>query len=162
MQGQVAQSGLLRRSHGKQAAEYVALPTKTLRVWGLNVKESANANIGCHLFPLYSFCHPFYNIRECRAGIPVRWISAASTCIPMVQGFDSEHMFAPDTQFHVHCSLIMCLHFYFLMQEPKFGIVIVAKIVNCFFKENTVIFFIQSWILLKRRCLRVNNMSAPV
>lgn len=143
-EGQVA--WLLRLRHGKQAAESVALPTKTLWVWGLNVKESANANIGCHLFPLHSFCHPFYNIQECRVGIPVRWISAASMCIPKVWGFDSEHMFAPDTQFHVKCSLIMCLYFNFLTQEPKFGIIIVAKILNCF-QKNTVIFFIHSWIL---------------
>lgn len=33
-------SGLLRCSHGKQAAECVALPTEPLRAGGLNVKES--------------------------------------------------------------------------------------------------------------------------
>lgn len=151
MEGQVARSGLLRRSHEKQAAESVALPTKTLRVWGLNVKESANANIGCHLFPLHSFCHPFYNIQECRVGIPVRWISAASTCIPKVRGFDGNHMFAPDTQFHLNCSLLMCLHFKFLTQKPKFGIIIAAKVPNWFKKKKSSTFFYTQLDIFKAK-----------
>lgn len=53
---------------------------------------------------------------------------------PKVRGFDSEHMFAPVTQFHVNCSIIMCLHFNFLTQELKFGTATAtAKILNCFF-----------------------------
>lgn len=50
------------------------LANQTLRVRGLNVKELAKANIGCHLFPLRSFCHTLQQL--------TMWIGFTCCVIP--------------------------------------------------------------------------------